>query len=86
MCNYISLGCDLGVYGSNCDMSCPINCKDQMCDIVNGTCFGCEPGWTGDTCKQGNALFENVFFINKKIIKKNIPYRKKMKCIRFLFV
>lgn len=51
-------------------MSCPINCKDQMCDIVNGTCFGCEPGWTGDTCKQGNALFENVFFINKKIIKK----------------
>lgn len=68
-CNDLSLGCNLGLYGTDCDMNCPINCKDQMCDIVNGTCFGCEFGWTGDTCKQGYAPFENFFFINIKIIK-----------------
>lgn len=47
-----------------------------MCDIVNGTCFGCEFGWTGDTCKQGNAPFKNFFFIIIKIIK-NCPNWKK---------
>lgn len=52
LCEVIVLGCNLGLYGTDCDMNCPINCKDQMCDIVNGTCFGCEFGWTGDTCKQ----------------------------------
>lgn len=52
LCEVIVLGCNLGVYGTDCDMNCPFNCKDQMCDIVNGTCFGCEFGWTGDTCKQ----------------------------------
>lgn len=73
-CNDFSLGCTLGVYGTNCDMNCPFNCKDQMCDIINGTCFGCELGWTGDTCKQGNVLFENIFFF---VQYQNYKFKKK---------
>lgn len=39
-----------GVYGTHCNMSCPGNCKNQKCQIENGTCFTCEPGWIGIFC------------------------------------
>ena len=39
-----------GVYGTNCEEQCPTNCRDNICDIQNGACFGCESGWTGTTC------------------------------------
>ncbi|XP_078327572.1 uncharacterized protein LOC111116381 isoform X2 [Crassostrea virginica] len=38
------------VYGSNCNESCPTNCRYDRCHIQNGTCFSCNPGWTGRTC------------------------------------
>ncbi|XP_078330769.1 uncharacterized protein LOC144624721 [Crassostrea virginica] len=38
------------VYGSNCNESCPTNCKYNTCDIENGTCVSCEAGWRGRTC------------------------------------
>uniref|UniRef100_K1RQK0 Multiple epidermal growth factor-like domains 10 n=1 Tax=Magallana gigas TaxID=29159 RepID=K1RQK0_MAGGI len=44
---------DLGVYGSNCNIPCPDNCQERRCDIVNGTCFGCTPGWVGEYCTTG---------------------------------
>lgn len=44
-------GCDKsGVYGSHCDIPCPINCKNNICNIQNGTCFECKHGSYGDKC------------------------------------
>lgn len=57
-----------------------------MCDIVNGTCFGCEFGWTGNTCKQDNALFEIVFHQYQNSKKKFLIVKKnEMHLISFVF-
>ncbi|XP_078328157.1 uncharacterized protein LOC144623568 [Crassostrea virginica] len=51
LCEVIVLGCQTtGVYGNNCSYRCPSNCRDSVCHIQNGSCFGCEPGWKGTTC------------------------------------
>ncbi|XP_056003693.1 multiple epidermal growth factor-like domains protein 11 [Ostrea edulis] len=53
LCEVIVKGCqNLGVYGSSCKIPCPKNCQDKICNIVNGTCFGCLPGWTGALCEN----------------------------------
>nr|XP_034311830.1 receptor-type tyrosine-protein phosphatase epsilon isoform X2 [Crassostrea gigas] len=44
---------NLGVYGSNCDIPCPDNCRERRCDIINGTCLECTPGWMGENCTTG---------------------------------
>ncbi|XP_056003431.1 receptor-type tyrosine-protein phosphatase T-like [Ostrea edulis] len=41
-----------GVYGENCNNQCPQNCQERHCDIVNGTCLGCIPGYKGSVCDQ----------------------------------
>uniref|UniRef100_A0A8W8NCL5 protein-tyrosine-phosphatase n=1 Tax=Magallana gigas TaxID=29159 RepID=A0A8W8NCL5_MAGGI len=43
----------VGVYGVNCDKACPNNCQEGRCDIINGTCLGCTPGWVGEYCTTG---------------------------------
>lgn len=44
-------GCNnASVYGSNCDIPCPANCKDSTCHIESGACSLCKPGWTGVKC------------------------------------
>ncbi|XP_056017439.1 multiple epidermal growth factor-like domains protein 6 [Ostrea edulis] len=46
-------GCkNSGVYGYNCDLPCPNNCQELRCDIVNGSCLGCNAGWVGDLCNK----------------------------------
>ena len=42
-----------GVYGANCSISCPHNCQKGHCNIVEGTCLGCLPGYRGVTCNEG---------------------------------
>ncbi|XP_078320780.1 uncharacterized protein LOC144621431 [Crassostrea virginica] len=37
-------------YGKNCSLKCPQNCQNGYCDIVEGTCFACKPGFTGPRC------------------------------------
>lgn len=39
-----------GVYGCKCDNFCLINCKDSVCYVENGICFGCKFGWIGIFC------------------------------------
>eukprot|EP00105_Crassostrea_gigas_P017835 XP_011435764.2 PREDICTED: receptor-type tyrosine-protein phosphatase epsilon-like [Crassostrea gigas] len=39
-----------GFYGEDCSLPCPQNCQEGHCDIVDGTCLGCVPGYTGATC------------------------------------
>nr|XP_022307517.1 uncharacterized protein LOC111113516 [Crassostrea virginica] len=51
LCEVIVMGCSaLGVYGVDCAVPCPFNCRNNMCDIQNGNCLACEPGWVGDNC------------------------------------
>lgn len=51
LCEVIVQGCNKsGVYGENCNIPCPINCKDSICNIQNRSCIGCKSGWTGQTC------------------------------------
>uniref|UniRef100_A0A8W8NYE9 EGF-like domain-containing protein n=1 Tax=Magallana gigas TaxID=29159 RepID=A0A8W8NYE9_MAGGI len=40
----------LGYYGENCSTPCPENCKGGDCDIVDGTCVSCVPGYSGSMC------------------------------------
>nr|XP_022305539.1 receptor-type tyrosine-protein phosphatase alpha-like [Crassostrea virginica] len=53
LCEVLVHGClSSGVYGSNCNFSCPINCRYNTCHIQQGTCFECKPGWTGTSCEK----------------------------------
>lgn len=48
----IDQGCTKpGVYGNSCNTPCPIHCKNNDCNIKNGTCYECDPGWKGTTCQ-----------------------------------
>ncbi|XP_061170712.1 receptor-type tyrosine-protein phosphatase alpha-like [Saccostrea echinata] len=59
LCEVIVQGCDKNVFGVDCDQSCPVNCLEQRCHIVNGSCLGCRLGWKGDTC-ENSAYGTNV--------------------------
>uniref|UniRef100_A0A8W8NSV0 EGF-like domain-containing protein n=1 Tax=Magallana gigas TaxID=29159 RepID=A0A8W8NSV0_MAGGI len=46
-------GClKLGYYGENCSTPCPENCENGDCDIVDGTCISCVPGYKGSMCNK----------------------------------
>nr|XP_022305779.1 protein draper-like [Crassostrea virginica] len=51
LCEVIVHGCQAsGVYGDSCKERCPTNCRDNVCHIQKGTCFGCSPGWMDTIC------------------------------------
>ncbi|XP_062567724.1 platelet endothelial aggregation receptor 1-like [Saccostrea cucullata] len=53
LCEVKVQGCSkTGVYGENCSLPCPANCQDKRCNIVNGTCLGCLPGYMGEMCQE----------------------------------
>lgn len=53
LCEVEVQGCSkAGVFGNECNSSCPTNCKDNLCHIEFGTCFACSPGWTGKSCDK----------------------------------
>ncbi|XP_062573675.1 multiple epidermal growth factor-like domains protein 10 [Saccostrea cucullata] len=53
LCEVNVKGCfNSNVYGSECNISCPENCRESRCHIVNGTCFNCKAGWIEDTCNK----------------------------------
>lgn len=41
-----------GYYGRDCSLPCPPNCQEGHCDIIEGTCLGCVPGYTGPNCDE----------------------------------
>ena len=46
--------CTSGRYGQDCTEMCGNCAGGAVCDHVDGTCsVGCDPGWQGGTCKQG---------------------------------
>eukprot|EP00105_Crassostrea_gigas_P040177 XP_019924325.1 PREDICTED: protein draper-like [Crassostrea gigas] len=57
LCEVIIKGCETSVYGSSCNVSCPTNCKENICHIQHGTCSACKPGWSemhcNTKCREG---------------------------------
>ncbi|XP_062599879.1 multiple epidermal growth factor-like domains protein 10 [Saccostrea cucullata] len=52
LCEVIVRGCAYqGTYGEACERNCPEHCQQNKCDILNGTCLGCVPGWMGKYCR-----------------------------------
>lgn len=63
---FLDKGCKRArFYGSNCDIPCPVNCKDSTCNIQSGTCFTCKPGWIGHYCDSSKI---------KNVIQKRVKY------------
>lgn len=52
--NITLAGCSKGVYGESCNKTCPDNCMEHECNVINGTCLECLPGWVGDVCDKGS--------------------------------
>ncbi|XP_061170697.1 receptor-type tyrosine-protein phosphatase alpha-like [Saccostrea echinata] len=44
-------GCTKGTYGNLCNIHCSKHCQENKCNIINGTCLGCIPGWSGKFCQ-----------------------------------
>nr|XP_022309642.1 receptor-type tyrosine-protein phosphatase mu-like isoform X2 [Crassostrea virginica] len=53
LCEVEVFGClSPGLYGENCSLRCPRNCQEGHCDIVEGNCLGCIPGYQSFTCDE----------------------------------
>lgn len=42
--------CKPGFYGNHCNSTCPSNCRENVCHMEQGNCFGCNDGWKGISC------------------------------------
>lgn len=57
------LGCPAPrYYGLNCSLPCPQNCQEGRCNIVDGSCLGCVPGYNGLFCDTGLETKEITLF------------------------
>lgn len=52
----LSTGCVNWLYGKDCDIACPVNCKHNMCVGKDGICMlGCKyANMTGNHCDGKN--------------------------------
>lgn len=59
------LECDKGKFGLHCNQTCGNCLNKEQCHYINGTCLnGCDSGYYGSECKEGNgcsAKMESVF-------------------------
>ena len=50
--------CDGGKYGQDCGNTCGSCINETQCHHINGTCLkGCDPGYKGDKCTEGNKYY-----------------------------
>lgn len=48
-----NIGCKISsMYGTACDIPCPVACKNNLCHIQNGECLECEPGVYSSYCNR----------------------------------
>ncbi|XP_062573997.1 uncharacterized protein LOC134235845 [Saccostrea cucullata] len=58
LCEVKIQGCARAGVGNNCSIPCPINCQNQNCNIVNGTCVRCYPGYVGIMCQDDSECVQ----------------------------
>ena len=64
--------CDEGFYGTYCNQTCG-NCFQTTCDKTTGRCpDGCDAGWNGNLCIDGEPKENETFYVRK-------PYSKKFR-------
>ena len=52
--------CPAGYYGFECDLPC--NCVDDDPCLSSGFCIrGCQPGYIGNNCDQGNCMIIQLY-------------------------
>ncbi|XP_061169367.1 uncharacterized protein LOC133178662 [Saccostrea echinata] len=57
ICEIEVYGCNARHYGSNCSKKCSVNCVQEICNIINGSCiFGCKSGYYGHMCNESCSL------------------------------
>lgn len=68
------------VYGADCNVPCPRNCKNNTCHIHNGSCLECNPGWTGPFCSNSTikAIFKLWPYDDKNIFLKLVNHSNKV--------
>lgn len=66
MLSIFLIACQNGTYGQSCKDTCGYCLNYDDCFHVNGTCvMGCEPGYKGIVCKNGQWLFsKNIDIIS----------------------
>lgn len=58
MLSIFLIACQNGTYGQSCKDTCGYCLNYDDCFHVNGACvMGCEPGYKGSICKNGQWLF-----------------------------
>lgn len=89
------LGCSRqNIKENTCDMPCPDNCQEDRCNVLNGTCEDCSPGFIGQYCNKSKMHIQSNFhtniFFNLFFCKRKIKEWKKIRIIiqflRFLFL
>ena len=57
------VSCNPGYYGEDCKRPCPLNCLENVCDVIGGTCGNCSHGWKGSYCdiREYDILKENLY-------------------------
>ena len=89
------LGCDEHRYSYGCALQCPDKCKDNNCDVINGSCtFGCtDPDALTPDC-IGKYIFSTLIckfckcnmYLAKRYTtlrrKKTVWYRRVQQCHR----
>lgn len=61
----ISLECNTGYFGHNCNNSCGHCVNDRVCDHVDGTCDGgCKPGYQEPICDKGNNSKHMLIYVD----------------------
>ena len=52
------------MYGVNCSEECGACLDNEACHHINGSCInGCDKGYHGQKCDQGNSLFVSILWI-----------------------
>ena len=67
-CLLYHLACNEGYFSTNCSHQC--HCRYGTCNKATGVCTtkGCQRGWKGDTCSEGELQKIYSLFIKMSIL------------------